>query len=90
MQHFAMHSDGSGAPCVIESHGYVFAFDYLGEVKCNLISNHSRLGKNHRIALQECKAAYIVQMGMQPDIKEFLEKNQQFYPSINAHARKHE
>ena len=79
MQHFAILTDGSGAPCVIESRGYTFAFDYLGELKRTLISNHQRLGKNHAIALAKATAAYLVQLKAQPDYEQFISKNHAMY-----------
>jgi len=74
-----IYSDSSRAPSVIESRGYVFAFDYLGEITCNLISQHQRLGKNHAIALAECKAAYRAQLEAQPDLAQFLQENTKLY-----------
>lgn len=36
---FMAYTDGSGAPAVIEVTGYTYAFDFLGETKCNLIGS---------------------------------------------------
>lgn len=50
--------DASGAPAVLRYNGYAFAFDVLGEIKCNNIA--PRYGSRHacKVAQQICEREY--------------------------------
>lgn len=37
----AIYEDGSGAPALVTVEGWTFSLDYLGEVKCRLITQSS-------------------------------------------------
>ena len=42
MIRFEVCEDGSGAPAVIECGGYRFAMDWLGQLKCNCITQSNQ------------------------------------------------
>lgn len=51
--------DASGATALVTYGRYTFAFDTLGEVKCNLVKPVSGSRIEHKIALDVCTKAYI-------------------------------
>jgi hypothetical protein len=73
----AIYEDGSGAPAMVTVEGWTFALDYLGEVKCRLVTvSASRkppkwaaswAQNTYRIALQDKVSA------------EWFEKNHAMY-----------
>lgn len=69
------HADGSGAPCVIVCDGQVYAFNYLGEVKCNRIDNKS--GTVGRYALYNAKTLYMKILQDAP--VGWMQKNSEMY-----------
>lgn len=58
VESFQVFSDGSGAPAVVSYNGYAFAFDFLGEIKCNLVRPVSGTRIQARIAKETCERAY--------------------------------
>jgi hypothetical protein len=53
------YADGSGAPTTVECAGYVFACDYLGDVRLTLIKPVSGSRIQNEIAAQRCRRAYV-------------------------------
>ena len=53
-----IYADASGAPAVLRYNGYAFAFDCLGEIKCNNIA--PRYGSRHacKVAQKICEREY--------------------------------
>lgn len=68
-------ADGSGAPCVIECDGQVYAFDYLGESKCYRIDNNSCA--NSKRALNNAKWLYMKILQDAP--VGWMQKNSEMY-----------
>jgi hypothetical protein len=54
-----VYQDGSGACALITYGRYTFAFETLGDLKCNLIRPVSGSRIEHKIALDMCTKAYI-------------------------------
>jgi hypothetical protein len=50
--------DASGAPVVLRYNGYAFAFDYLGEVKCNNIAPRYGSRVACKVAKDVCEREY--------------------------------
>jgi hypothetical protein len=58
IQSFTTYEDFSGAPAVISYGRHTFAFDLLGEVKCNLLKPVYGSRVESKIALDVCSKAY--------------------------------
>ncbi len=58
IESFRLMPDASGAPAVVNVDGYVYAFDFLGEVKCNLIKPSWGSRTSSAVAAKRARAAY--------------------------------
>jgi hypothetical protein len=71
--------DASGAPAVLTYKGYMYACDFLGEAKFNLIG-YPKMGSRteSKIAARECRFAY-VQMLLAATTQEWRERSKALY-----------
>lgn len=53
-----IYADASGAPAVLRYNGYAFAFDCLGEIKCNHIAPRYGSRLACKVAQQICEREY--------------------------------
>lgn len=51
--------DSSGAPCLVSYKGYRYAFDFLGELKCRLVSAYDGNRVANKIAREVCERTYL-------------------------------
>lgn len=76
---FNVMTDASGAPAVISYGGYAFAFDVLGEIKCNLIRPMYGSRLESKIALDICTAAYRACLKLKTIREGWLDANRAMY-----------
>ncbi len=78
IHYFDVHSDASGAPAVIHCGPYIYAFDILGEVKQNAISQANSFGKERRVAAARCLSTYNRELSKRVDAA-WRAKNSELY-----------
>lgn len=69
-----VYSDGSGAPAVVTVGGATFACDFLGDVRCRLVSHR----KPPRWAPVAARRAYLDELGKRASA-DWFEKNRAMY-----------
>lgn len=65
IQHFTVQDDASGAPAVIKFEGFTFALDFLGHMKCNLISKTNKVPS--AVIISAVKRAYMARLEKEID-----------------------
>lgn len=83
VEHIKVFSDFSGAPAVVSSGRYRFAFDTLGCVTCTLIAPVSGSHTESKIAKGKALAAYVGERN-QRITEEWLVGNRALYSELAA------
>lgn len=78
LETYTLHDDASGMPCVLSYRGYVFACDFLGEVKINLIHPASGSRRDSKIAADVVRRAYAAMVAQDTDA-DWIERNRAMY-----------
>lgn len=58
VKEFEAYEDGSGAPAIVSSGRFTYAFDYLSEERITLLTPTAGSMKGNKAALKRCKEAY--------------------------------